>query len=562
MTPLASAIHRAKYQRENETREQQVHRVASTLLPKDKRLEEMLWEQRFIFGGRVQRAIGVKDAPRLTPLNCFLSRTIEDSLDSILAAHGEAARTMAAGGGIGYDFSKLRPYGTPIRGIDSLARGPVGFLPLFDAVGKSVNSAGERYGAQMGVLRVDHPDIRRFIRAKQDNTSLTGFNLSVAVTDEFMKAVEAGGTFHLRWGGSVHETVEARELWDEILQSTYDFAEPGVIFIDTVNDDDPLSYVEDYEISATNPCGEKPMEPYGACLLGSFNLTAYLQHRETWGFEFNWRKFRADIPVAVEAMDRVIDVAKYPLREQWARHQRTRRLGIGVTGLANAGEAVAGLYGSEAFLQFTETVFRQLRQEAYAASVRLAGMTIGKKAAKGSFPLWDADKYLNTPWGLRLPGGVRRDARIFGLRNSHLLAVAPTGTMSLTVDKGPVSSGIEPVFRERYTRPIRFPDGKTEDHEIVDWGVTHGVSPKTAEFVTVEEHLDVMTAAQPFVCSSISKTVNVPKTYRFDEFQQVYWQAWQDGLKSCATFRDGGSRAGLLDTGDSCRIEDGKKICA
>lgn len=487
--------------------------------------------------------------------NCFVSGTIDDSYvdghGSIMNRAVEAARTMRYGGGIGYDFSTLRPRGSLIRRLQSSASGPVSFMHIFDAVCRATSSSGHRRGAQMGVLRVDHPDILEFVRAKQNQDKLTGFNISVAVTDEFMRAVKADQEFPLRWNGETYRTVRAAELWEAIMRSTWDWAEPGVLFIDRINGQNNLGYCE--TIAATNPCGEQPLPPYGACLLGSFNLVKYLCPKDDhWGFD--WDQFDKDIPVVVRAMDNVVDRARYPLREQEIEAQSKRRMGLGVTGLANALEAMGLLYGERSFVVVMEQILEVLRDGAYAASAELA-------REKGPFPKFDRDGYLNSPFVGGLPEGTLQAIYRHGIRNSHLTSIAPTGTISLCADN--VSSGIEPVFAYSVDRTYIGPEGERQV-SIEDYAFRElGVRGRQCSEVGVDEHLAVLTAAYRFVDSAVSKTCNVPSDTSWETFKDLYLRAWAGGCKGCTTFRLGGRRGAMMVEAASCRVDPvtGRKEC-
>lgn len=563
-TVLADMVHADKHRAPGETYREAGSRIANALSDNEEhfhKLREIIFDQRYMFGGRIQRAVGSLN--NLTPYNCFVSGTIEDSFTegngSIMHRATEAARTMRMGGGIGYDFSTLRPRGALIRKLGSASSGPVPFMRIFDSVCRATASAGNRRGAQMGVMRVDHPDIEEFIRAKQNSTELTGFNISIACTDEFMSAVERGTDFTLRWGGAAHRSIAARNLWEMIMRSTYDWAEPGILFIDRINEMNNLWYCE--TIAATNPCGEQPLPPYGACLLGSFNVTKYVRRespKSKW--EFDYRAFFYDIHTVVRAMDNVIDRANYPLHEQEEEARNKRRMGIGVTGMANAIEALGHPYGSSSYINHQGAILAGLRNEAYRVSAMLA-------KEKGPFPLFDRTKYLSSKFIDTLPEDVIDLIEQFGIRNSHLLSIAPTGTISLTVDN--VSSGIEPVFAYNVSRTINTPKGQ-ETFEIEDYGVSHfGVRGKTAVECTTEDHLAVLLNAQRYVDSAVSKTCNVPHDYPWERFKDIYMKAWKGGAKGCTTYRAGGMREAVLVAKPEeseelvCRIdsETGRREC-
>lgn len=783
-TPLAIELDEMKYRLKGETFKESRTRVANALKDSDEHYHDFrdsLLGQYFLPGGRVLSAVG---APReVTPFNCFVSMTIEDSMDSIMDAAKYAATTMRLGGGIGYDFSNIRPRGTNIVTLDSRASGPVSFMGIFDAICKTISSAGHRRGAQMGCLRVDHPDIEEFISCKSDNTTLTQFNLSVLVTDEFMKAVDNNSMFQLRFEGRVYKQVRARYLWEKIMRQTWDYAEPGVIFVDRINRKNNLWYCE--TIAATNPClhpdslietihgrvkikditeptmvytmmedgslgikkasaswvskknantlkvkirsgkevvctpdhkiyvsgkgwveardlkvgdklvqlcrarrgaaysgvklstednrayqmehrliaaavygklsdsddvhhidgntynncidnfevidhsehatltryecdndhmvngynetygrncfispewsmrgrksivpmpeelrsnmrnqnsscvvsisdgpvtdvydltvedthnfisdfivvhncGEQPLAPHAACLLGSMNLTKFVKVNDDGKRYFDYEDFKRRIPAIVRAMDNINDIAIYPLPEQKESAQSKRRMGLGVTGLANAGEVIGLRYGSDEFMLWAREVFTIYRDECYRQSIQLA-------KEKGPFPLFDAELYLQSEFAQTLPDDIRSDIARYGIRNSHLLSIAPTGTISNVADN--VSSGIEPPFSLYYDRVVQTFDGpKTErvsDYAYRVWGV-EGV---TALEIDVQAHVDVLCLASEFVDSACSKTINVGDDVTWEQFQAVYVSAYEGGASGCTTFRADGKRAGIL----------------
>lgn len=490
----------------------------------------MLLTQRFLPAGRVQAAVGAARAT--TPYNCFVSGVIEDDSSSIMERAKEAYFTMRVGGGIGYDFSTLRPRGDRIKSLDSSASGPVSFMGIYDAVCATVSSAGHRRGAQMGVLRIDHPDIEEFIDAKRNSTSLTNFNISVGVTDAFMEALKNDEDFPLSFDGRTYKYVRARFLWDKLMRATWDWAEPGVLFLDTINRKNNLYYCE--TITATNPCAEQPLAPYAACLLGSFNLTKYVEPRLK---TFDEDLFGIDIRAAVRAMDNIIDPALYPLPEQREAAINKRRMGLGLTGVANAIEALGYPYASPMFMETLERVLKVLRDEAYMASVELA-------REKGPFPLFDRDKYCSGQFIKTLPRHIQEDIYYFGIRNSHLLSIAPTGTISLTADN--VSSGIEPVFSYGYDRTINLTRGIVIER-VDDYGVrVFGTRGRTANEVSVAEHVSVLCLASRYVDSACSKTCNVGDGVTWEEFKNVYLDAYYGGASGCTTFRAAGLRYGVL----------------
>lgn len=411
-------------------------------------------------------------------------------------------------------------------------------MDIFDSVCRCVASSGHRRGAQMGVLRVDHPDIEEFVHAKQNSDRLTGFNVSIAVTDKFMEAVENDRMFPLQWSGKVYKEIRARDLWETIMRSTWDWAEPGVLFIDRINEMNNLYYCE--TIAATNPCGEQPLPPYGACLLGSFNLVKYLnQDPDTCDkrLVFDFDQFSEDVFEVVRAMDNVVDRASYPLPQQRREALSKRRMGLGVTALANAGEAMGFEYGSVEFLDFEAEVLEHLTIQSYMTSAMLA-------KEKGSFPLYDAALYLAGKFIRTLPQEVRDLIDLHGIRNSHLTSIAPTGTISLTADN--VSSGIEPVFAYSTERTVIEFNGPVTQ-VIEDYGYAQfGIEGRKVSEVTVDEHLSVLRVATKYIDSACSKTCNVPSDTPWDEFKHLYMKAWKSGCKGITTYQTGGKRGAVL----------------
>lgn len=592
--PFSQELHAQKYRGPGESFREAASRVASALSDGDEHyadFRDTLLNMRFMPAGRIQAAMG--STRQVTPYNCYVSGTIEDSFvdgdGAIMTRAVEAAATMRMGGGIGYDFSTLRPRGDLIHKLQSYSSGPISFMNIYDAVCKCVASSGHRRGAQMGILRVDHPDVEEFVHAKQpaadvqplwdavaempdgpqkaqlvaslqSTLRLTGFNMSVAITDEFMEAAAAGKPFALRFGGRTYREIDAAALWETIMRSTWDWAEPGVLFIDAINRMNNLWYCE--TIAATNPCGEQPLPPHGACLLGSFNLAKYIV-RTASGFVFDWEQFKVDIPVVVRAMDNVVDRAIYPLPQQEHEAKSKRRMGLGITGLANAGEALGHLYGTPGFLKFEADILDTLRDQCYIASALIA-------KDKGAFPLYDADKYLAGQFVKTLSDEARDMIAKYGIRNSHLTSIAPTGTISLCADN--VSSGIEPVFGYSFDRTVMGFDGSRVE-TVHDYGASvFGVRGKTTDSVTVEEHVAALTTAAQRVDSAVSKTCNVPSDISWEAFKRVYVSAWEGGAKGCTTFRLGGKRSGILvkkeqedgtAPASQCRIDPltGRKEC-
>lgn len=537
-------------------------RVASALCDTDAHyhaLRDIFLCMRFLPAGRVQAAVG--SSRNITPYNCFVSGTILDSLTdlvgSIMQRAQEAAQTMRLGGGIGYDFSTLRPRGALIRRLMSYSSGPISFMGIFNAICLCIASAGHRRGAQMAVMRIDHPDIEEFIHAKNNSHSLTGFNTSIAVTDKFMEALGANEPFDLVFEGEVYKTIDPNVLWEAIMRSTWDWGEPGVLFIDTINSMNNLWYVE--TIAATNPCGEQPLPPHGACLLGSFNLPKYLVKVTTpdgdYYYKFDYDKLREDVPNVVRAMDNVIDQAIYPLPQQKEEALNKRRMGLGITGAANALEAMGFKYGSVGFLMTLKEIQKIILLESYQASIELA-------KEKGSFPLLDRKKYVAGKFiNTALPVYMQHDILEHGIRNSHLTSIAPTGTISMTADN--VSSGIEPVFKHSVKRMVNMPEGQIEE-ELQDYGYSVlGVVGRTYDEIAPNEHLAVLKLATRYVDSAVSKTVNVPSELAWEDFKGLYIDAWKGGCKGLTTFQPNGKRTGIMSEGESCVInpETGEKDC-
>ncbi len=489
---------------------------------------------KYLPAGRITAGAGTGRS--VTLFNCFVMGTIPDSMGGIFDGLKEAALTMQQGGGIGYDFSTIRPRGAEVKGVAADASGPLSFMDVWDAMCRTIMSAGSRRGAMMATMRCDHPDIEAFIEAKKDPARLRMFNLSVLVTDAFMAAVKADGPWELVFDGRVYRTVEARDLWNRIMRNTYDFAEPGVIFIDRINAANNLSYVE--TIAATNPCGEQPLPPYGACLLGSINLAALVTDAFGAGAALDMGALDRLVRVAVRMMDNVVTASRFPLPQQEAEARAKRRIGLGVTGLADALLMLGERYGSVEAAALTEDWMHAIARSAYLASVDLA-------KEKGAFPLFDAEKYLASGTMLGMDADVRAAIGKHGIRNALLTSIAPTGTISLYA--GNVSSGIEPVFAYAYTRKVLQKDGSRTEEEVVDyavrlWRETFGEAALPAHFVNAQtlpplDHVRMQAAAQKWVDSSISKTINCPADISFDEFKEVYMAAWDQGCKGCTTYR-------------------------
>ena len=517
-------------------------RIAKSLATVEK--EPARWEEafygaledfQFLPAGRIVAGAGTERT--VTLFNCFVMGTIPDDMGGIFDNLREAALTMQQGGGIGYDFSTLRPKGAPVKGVGADASGPLSFMDVWDAMCRTIMSAGYRRGAMMATLRCDHPDIEAFIEAKREPGRLRMFNLSVLATDPFMAAVKTDGPWDLTFGGTVYRTVQARALWDRIMQATYEYAEPGVIFIYRINRRNNLAYCE--TISATNPCGEQPLPPYGACLLGSINLAALVVKPFEPDAALDLDRLAKLVPLAVRMMDNVVDVSRFPLPQQAAEAHGKRRIGLGVTGLADALIMCGRHYGSPAAVALTEQWMAALRRAAYGASVELA-------REKGAFPLFDKAAYLAGESIGELDADIRDGIARHGIRNALLTSIAPTGTISLMADN--VSSGLEPVFSFRYTRTVLMRDGTRRDEEVSDHAYRLFRSLKgdeaalpdffvDAQSLTPDDHVVMQAAVQKYIDSSISKTINVPADIAFPTFKDVYLKAYDMGCKGCTTYR-------------------------
>lgn len=512
------------------------------------RFEDAVRDFRFIPAGRILAGAGT--GRNVTLFNCFVMGTVPDSLSGIFEHLREAAVTMQQGGGVGMDFSTVRPSGAPVLGVGAEASGPLTFMDCWDAMCRTVISAGQRRGAMMGCLRIDHPDIEAFIDSKRDAARFRNFNISVLVTDAFMTSLGADGDWPLLFDGQVYRTVRARELWDRLMRATYDCAEPGVIFVDRVNAANNLGYCE--TISASNPCGEQMLPPYGACLLGSINLARLVDRPFEPAATLDERGLAELTRTAVRMLDNVIDISRYPLARQEAEAKAKRRIGLGITGLADALLFCGATYGGPRAVALTQAWLRTIKREAYRASAELA-------AEKGAFPLYDP-AILDRPNLLDLDEETRALIAGHGLRNGCLTSIAPTGTTSLLA--GNVSSGIEPVFAYSYDRRIRQPDGSTrtervEDYAMHVWRKRKGDAPPPTElFVSAQtlkpaDHLTMQAAAQQAIDSSISKTVNCPEDIGFEEFADIYVEGYHLGCKGLTTYRPNAITGTILSAGEA-----------
>ena len=542
-----------------------VARALASVEPEDQRAH---WERKFLEAqeqgfvpaGRINSAAGTDLTATL--INCFVQPVgdsiteVVDGKPGIYTALAEAAETMRRGGGVGYDFSSIRPSGAMVRGTNSHASGPISYMRVFDRSCETVESAGSRRGAQMGVLRCDHPDIEQFIHAK-DHGDLTNFNISVGVTDRFMESVETDGEVELAHraepaednrpegcyqrsdGVWVYQKLRARDLWDQIMRSTYDHAEPGILFLDRINRDNNLYYCECIE--ATNPCAEQPLPPYGCCCLGSINLTRFVHEAFTEGAQFDFGAFGRVVEISVRMLDNVLDVTRWPLENQHAEAMAKRRIGLGFTGLGDALIMLRLRYDAPEACAMAAEISEFMRDRAYAYSAELA-------RERGAFPLFNADLYLSGgSFASRLPAELKTKIRAQGLRNSHLLSIAPTGTISLAFADN-ASNGIEPPFSWTYSRKKRMAEGGWKQYAVEDYAwrlykhLGGDVSKLPDYFVTALQisaraHKDMVAAVAPFIDTSISKTVNVPEEYPYEDFEDLYVSAWKSGLKGLATYR-------------------------
>jgi len=534
------------------------------------RFYKALEDFRFLPAGRIQAGAGTDH--RVTLFNCFVMGRIADDMESIFSNLYEGAITMQQGGGIGVDFSTLRPRGTQAHSSGTIASGPVSFMEVWDAMCGTILSTGARRGAMMATLRCDHPDIEEFVTVKGETGRLTNFNVSVQVSDDFIDAVrrdadwplvfptdsvgEGEETVERSWPGTdgptrcrVLRRVRARDLWERIMAGTYDHAEPGVLFVDTVNRMNTLAYCED--ITATNPCGEIPLPPYGACDLGSINLVKFVQEPFSEQARLDLEAIAETTATAVRMLDNVIDVSRYPLAAQAEKARNTRRTGLGITGLADALMMLGLQYDSEAARAQAVQAMRAICHTAYRTSIALA-------EDKGTFPAFDSEAYLNSGFLTDMPADIRDGIAKSGIRNSHLLSIAPAGSISLLADN--ISSGLEPVYAFEQTRALLDAEGNRQRYRIKDYAwrkwrdqVGDHASPP-AHFVTTAElparaHLDMQAALQPYVDNAVSKTVNVAEDYPYEAFKDLYMEAFDLGLKGCTTFRPNPVTGAVIEAG-------------
>ena len=586
--PISREVLADKYAQGDETEDAIFHRVARALSEPEKDPEPWMgtFEQAFQKGllgaGRIMAGAGT--GAEVTLINCFV-QPVGDSMEEIMRAVNQAAETMRRGGGVGYDFSAIRPKGAAVKRTGSVASGPVSYMNVFDAMCDTISSKGARRGAQMGVLRIDHPDVQEFIASKAvpwDQKPLKGFNISVAVTEPFMQALQEGASWELVHeaepsdelkselgayqrddGLWVYRVVSAEELWQQIMEATYDHADPGVLFIDRINQENNLYYCE--TIEATNPCGEQPLPPYACCDLGPILLPKLVHEPFTEQAKFDFDRLEELARIGVRLLDNVLDVTYWPLEEQRQEARNKRRIGLGYTGMADVLLMLGLRYDSHEGRSFAARVTRTMRDAAYLASVELA-------KEKGAFPLFDADRYLQSLFIQRLPEEIQAQIRKYGIRNSHLLSIAPTGTVSLAFGDN-CASGIEPVFDWVGYRKVKQPDGSWKDYEVVNHAYRRYLAmtgdlrshdevimdlPEhwvRAMDITAEDHLAMVAAVAPFVDSAISKTINVDTNYPYDRFEQIYLEAWKQGLKGVTTFRASEHVETVLQTRDSAEKE-------
>lgn len=583
MQPISLDVLAEKYLKPGEHSAEDIYRRVARALASVEPQDQGLWQERFltnlkrgaIGAGRIMSAAGTDIEATL--INCFvqpvgdcIQGVDKDGYPGIYEALREAAETMRRGGGVGYDFSRIRPKGARVRGTASIASGPCSYINVFDQSCSTVESAGARRGAQMGVLRIDHPDIQEFITAKRTPGRWNNFNVSIGVTDAFMQAVEQdaqwmlthtaepsdglkqAGAHELDDGRWAYRTIRARDLWDTVMQSAYDFAEPGILFLDNINRDNNLRYCE--RIDATNPCGEQPLPSYGCCDLGPIILTRFVKHPFSRDGQaaFDFEAFSEVVATQVRALDNVLDVTFWPLKEQREQAMAKRRVGVGFTGLGDTLVMLGLRYDHHDGREMATRIARTMRDVAYRASVELA-------KEKGTFPEFDAAKYLEDgTFASRLPEDIKAEIAKHGIRNSHLISIAPTGTVSLAFADN-ASNGIEPAFSWRYQRKKREADGTTQEYAVEDhaWRLYRELGGDienlpdyfiSALELSATDHIAMMEAVQPYVDTAISKTVNIPADYPYQDFKELYTQAWAANLKGLATYRPNSILGSVLST--------------
>lgn len=516
-------LHSEKYRDENQTKEQHSEEMARSFASNEEheeRLLDIFKNDRFLPAGRIQAALGATER-EVSPFNCSVSQKIEDNMTSIMTAQMNAVKILRLGTGIGYNFSHLRPKNDLIVKLKTNASGPVSFMRGFNEYAGVVASSGHRRGAQMSILNVDHPDIYEFIDAKMEKGAFRQFNFSVGITDKFMNSVRDNKEWNLTFGGKIYRTVMARDLWDKIMRNAYESAEPGVVYLDTMNNSNNLYYCE--EIEATNPCAEQPLPPYGLCTLGSFNMIHYMHDQGI-------QQLYKDVKDMVEAYDNVFDRALYAIPQHKEEALNKRRIGLGFTGISNAIEYHYGRpsYGSVEFCRKLDYMCYHLTRAAYESSAYLAH-------ERGPFPLYDKDKYLSGNFIQSLPEATRNIIAKFGIRNSHLISYAPCGTISQAA--GNTSSGVEPIFYHKVNRKVYMKDG-LEEVILQDYMVReHGFHGRTLEDCSLDDHLRVLETIQRYTDSAVSKTINVPSSTTFEDYKDIYMKAYNMGAKGCTVFR-------------------------
>jgi ribonucleoside-diphosphate reductase alpha chain len=519
------------------------HRVAQAAAKAESKNQRNHWQKKFydvlegfhfLPGGRILAGAGTQH--NVTLFNCFVMPVLEDSLSGIFNSLKQGAFTLQQGGGVGYDFSVLRPHGFLVKHTGSTASGPVSFMRIWDAMCATMLSMGARRGAMMGILRCDHPDIEEFITAKADPRDLRHFNVSVLISDAFMQSVKDNREWKLVFQNQVVRTVKARALWEKIIKSAYDYAEPGVIFEDTINRTNNLWYCE--KMTATNPCGEIPLPSYGACNLGAINLTQFVINSFSKDANLDWKKLEKTVETATRFLDNIIDVSRYPLKKQQVAAYATRRIGLGLTGLGDVFVMLGLFYGSTESLNLAGRIMKLIAETTWYTSIELA-------KERGSFPLFEKEKYLAGHFVKRLSQDIQKAIAKNGVRNSHHNTIAPTGTISLLANN--ISNGLEPIFSSQYERTVRLSDGRLEKFSVTDysfrkWRLVHDNNDfppawTDVQALTPENHLAIQAAVQPYIDNSISKTINIPANFPFEKLADVYTQAYALGLKGCTVFR-------------------------
>lgn len=522
-------LHAEKCRDKEQTRTEHIREMARNLgsdSEHEYKIGTAIYYNRFLPAGRIQAALGATER-EVSPFNCSVSQKVGDNIDSIYDAVKSAAKILRLGTGIGYNFSHIRPKGALVKKLQTEASGPLSYMEIFEASAATIASSGHRRGAQMGILNVDHPDIEAFIDAKLTPNRFRHFNLSVGVTDDFMRCVETDEIWRLSFGGKVYKELSAKALWAKIIRNAYNSAEPGVIYIDRLNSGNNLYYCEHME--ATNPCAEQPLPPYGLCTLGSFNYAGYIT-RIGDKFGFNIDAFTRDIHAAVEGYDNIFDKANYAIPEHRHEALSKRRIGLGATGIASAIELILGRpsYGDDDFCSHMERLSQTLCYEAYRASINLS-------RERGPFPLFDRDKYLNSQFVKGLPEDIQEGIYRYGIRNSHLVSYAPCGTISQYAHN--VSSGVEPIFYHEVDRDVYMKSGKI-NVTLKDFNWRHyGFKGKTLDDCSVEDHIKVASIAQKYCDSAVSKTVNVAQNCSYEDYEKIYLDAYKNGSKGMTVFR-------------------------